>query len=233
LKFNVLRRLFIFPSQKFNCIFDVLKEKPSFSLMSIYYNWYMSVLSLSPAKSEVLQAFLLHKKPVKPIEISKEIGIKFPSVMMHVIGLTKMGYLFSPDKGYYKLTNQGEKYLGVLNINREFARKLLKGKFFGNTFNFYLGLNEPINIKAYNLQTFVFAIKKAPIQSVEFHMKRGDFKIWLRGIGDVDLANKIEFLENNDLTGESLRQKLHLTIFNRCLALAKVAGYSVLLENNL
>ena len=39
---------------------------------------------------------------------------KFPSVMMHVLGLIRMGYLVSPIKGYYEMTNEGKRYLELL-----------------------------------------------------------------------------------------------------------------------
>ena len=104
---------------------------------------------------------------------------------------------------------------------------MLIGKFSGNIFNFYLALHEPIDLKAYNLQSLVSAIKTAPIQSIEFHIRRGDFRVWLQGIGDLDLANKIELLENSNLSGELLRQKLYVAIFNRCIVLAKVGGFNI------
>jgi hypothetical protein len=182
---------------------------------------------LSPDKKNVLKAFLKYEKAVKPINISKEMGKKFPSVMMHIIGLTKMQYVVSTKKGFYELTSEGKKYLNLTEVNKELAKELLTGKFEGNAFNFYLALHEPINLKADNLQSFVSAIKIAPVESIEFHLRRGDFKVWLKGIGDFDLANKIESLENCNLFGESLKRKLHVTIYNRCLELAKIAGYNV------
>ena len=207
--------------------FRYSKGSLNFPAIESNYILYLSCLSLSPAKKEVLRAFLNHEKPVKPIQISKEMEKKFPSVMMHILGLIRMGYLVSPIKGYYEMTIEGKRYLGVPEISKKFARDLLIGKFSGNIFNFYLALHEPIDLKAYNLQSLVSAIKTAPIQSIEFHIRRGDFKVWLQGIGDLDLANKIELLENSNLSGELLRQELHVTIFNRCIVLAKVGRFNV------
>lgn len=183
---------------------------------------------MSPDKKNVLKAFLKYEKAVKPITISKEMGKKFPSVMMHVIGLTKMQYLVSTKKGFYELTDEGRKYLNSPKLTKELAKELLTGKFDEKVFNFYLTLHQPINLKADNLQSFVSTIKNAPVESIEFHLRRGDFKVWLEGIGDIDLANKIESLENSNLSGESLKRKLHVTIYNRCLELAKIAGYNVI-----
>jgi hypothetical protein len=182
---------------------------------------------LSPDKYKVLRAFLNHNDSVKPTQIAKEMGKKFPSVMMHILGLTKIGYLVSTKKGYYKITNKGKNYLGLSMITKEFARELLTGKFKNKVFNFYLDLNQPINLQADNLQSFVSALKTVSVESVEFHMRRADFRKWIFGLGDLELADKIELLEKSDFVGESLRKKLHVTVFNRCVELAKIAGYNV------
>lgn len=182
---------------------------------------------MSPDKKDVLKAFLKYENAVKPVVISKEMGKKFPSVMMHIIGLTKMQYLGSTKKGFYELTDEGKQYLKSMKVTKKLSKELLTGKFNGKAFNFYIALHEPINLKANNLQSFVSAIKNAPVGSIEFHLRRGDFTFWLQGIGDFDLADKIKLLEKFPLGGEALKQKLHVIIYNRCLELAKIAGFNV------
>jgi hypothetical protein len=184
-------------------------------------------MCLSPVKFEVLQTFLLHDRSVKAIQISKEVGKKFPSVMMHILGLKRMGYVVSPEKGYYKITDEGKKYLGLPGVNKELAKTLLVGNHHDKAFNFYLDLNKPLNRKAYNLQTFNAQLKKVKIESVDFHMKRGDFKNWFQGIGDLELAKKTALLKNGNLTGEKLRRRFQIMIINRCIALAKIGGYTI------
>jgi hypothetical protein len=56
-------------------------------------------MSLSPIKREILETMLLNDKPAKAAQIAKDNGKEFPSVMMHLIGLTRMGYAGSPEKG--------------------------------------------------------------------------------------------------------------------------------------
>jgi len=58
-------------------------------------------------------------------------------------------------------------------------------------------------------------------------MKRGDFEAWFRGIGDIELAKKTAVLKRLTLDGENLRKKLQIITVNRCIALAKIAGYTV------
>lgn len=132
-------------------------------------------MCLSPTKYEILQTFLLHDRSVKPIQISKEIRIKFPSVMMHIIGLTRMGYVECPEKGFYVITAEGKRCLDLPEVTKELARNLLAGKLHDVAFHFYLDLDNPLAVNAYNLQTFYAQLKRVPVDSVDFHMKRGDF----------------------------------------------------------
>ncbi|KON32100.1 MAG: hypothetical protein AC479_07890 [miscellaneous Crenarchaeota group-6 archaeon AD8-1] len=159
---------------------------------------------MSPIKLKILQTFLLHDKALKPIEISKELGIKFPSVMMHIIGLTRMEYLISPEKGFYTITAEGKRGL-----------------------DFYLDIDKPLDIKVINLQTFNAQLKTVPVKSIDFHMKRGDFEAWFKGLGDLELAKKTGLLRKQSFCGELLRRKLQILIVNRIMVLAKIAGFSV------
>lgn len=184
-------------------------------------------MQMSPAKYKVLHAFLSHDSPVKPIQISKEVGVKFPSVMMHIIGLTRMGYLDCPEKGFYILTAEGKRCMDLSEMTKEIARKLLVGDLSDRGFHFYLSLGKPLDVKAHNLQTFNRLLKTVPLASLDFHLSRGDFKAWFEGIGDLELAKKVALLREENYCGELLRRKLQILIVNRIKALAKIAGYSV------
>ena len=65
-------------------------------------------MSLSPVKQEILETMLLNEKPMKAIEIASESKKEFPPTMMHLLGLTKMGYVSSPEKGQYVITEKGK-----------------------------------------------------------------------------------------------------------------------------
>ena len=66
-------------------------------------------MGLSPVKRLVLETIWMLNKPVKPAELVEEVGLGFPTVMMHVIGLAKMGYVKATEKGYYVITDKGGK----------------------------------------------------------------------------------------------------------------------------
>jgi len=53
-------------------------------------------------------------------------------------------------------------------------------------------------------------------QILEFHFHRGDFEKWVtETIADKELAEQIKKLQDQNLTGEKLRNQLHLIISKR------------------
>ena len=178
-------------------------------------------MELSPVKREILEAVFLHSKPVRAIQVAKELGKEFPSVMMHLIGLTRIGYIQSPEKGHYTVTGEGKKALGILQIDKESAQAILMPASRDKMFHFYLGIGEPINLHAQGLLDFCEKIATANVNSIEFHINRGDFEAWLRGIGDFELAKKAQLLKYKKLSGEELRSRLTELTKTRCTELVK------------
>lgn len=184
-------------------------------------------MSLSPVKYEILKTMLLLDKPERATHIAKEAGKEFPSVMMHIIGLTRMGYTISPEKGLYTLTEKGKKALGVPEINRDNARAILAHVPQDKSFHFYASVEKPLNLHAYSLQDFHDKILKVDADSVDFHMSRGDFEAWFAGLGDVELAKKTALLKEKKMAGEEPRRRLREIVENRCIVLAIVAEHKV------
>jgi hypothetical protein len=184
-------------------------------------------MSLSPAKSEILATMLLLDKPERATQIAKEAGKEFPSVMMHVIGLARMGYATSPEKGLYTLTAKGKKALGIPEINSEKAKTILADMPQDKAFNFYASLGKPLSLQARGLQDFCDKIPKVNSDSITFHVSRGDFESWFAGIGDVELAKKVALLKEKRMIAEELRTRLQDIVTKRCIVLANVAGHAV------
>ena len=187
-------------------------------------------MKLSPDKQEVLETMLLYEKPAKAVEIAKETNKNFPPVMMHILGLKKMGYVSSPEKGQYIITEKGKEALGLPEINKEKAAAILAYSPHDKAFNFYVNIGEPINLHAHNLRDFANKVEKADIASIEFHTKRGDFEAWFNGLGDVELAKKVALLKQRNVVGEDLRTQLHEIVMQRYIALAKLADQPVYTE---
>ena len=122
---------------------------------------------------------------------------------------------------------QGLGGFGLSEVTKELARKLLVGELHDRAFHFYLDVGKPLDAKAINLQTFNALLKTIPVDSITFHVKRGDFQAWLEGIGDLELAKKFELLRIQSFCGEALRIKLQIVTINRVMALAKIAGYTI------
>jgi hypothetical protein len=181
-------------------------------------------MSLSPTKHEILETMLLLDKPERATYIAKETGKEFPSVMMHIIGLTRMGYATSPEKGVYVITEKGKKALGIPEINMENAQKILAALPNDKSFHFYEGFGKPLSLDAHSLQDFRDKILMANMEAIEFHKSRGDFEAWFTGLGDIELAKKTALLKQKNMNNEELRKKLHDIVENRCKVLTIATG---------
>jgi len=179
-------------------------------------------VSLSPVKRLVLETIWMLNKPVKPAEVAEEVGLGFPTVMMHVVGLAKMGYVKVVEKGYYTITDKGREALGLPIINGEKARQILSYVPAEKAFYFYADIGKPLGVYAVSLGDFCEKIQKIDIGSIEFHLYRGDFEAWFTWLGDTELAKKTALIRERKMFGEELRSKLYDVVKSRCEELAKL-----------
>lgn len=184
-------------------------------------------MSLSPVKQEILETMLLNEKPLKAIEIAAESKKEFPPTMMHLLGLTRMGYVSSPEKGQYIITARGKSALGIPDITKEKANAILSYAAHEKAFNFYVTVGKPLSIHAHNLRDFGNKLDKADLASVEFHLQRGDFEAWFRMLGDEELAKKTVLLKKKNVAGEDMRKQLRHIVEQRYVVLAKLAGQAI------
>jgi Fe2+ or Zn2+ uptake regulation protein len=184
-------------------------------------------MSLSQIKTEILETLLLNGKPMKAAEIAKEIKKEPQPTMGHVLGLIKVGYVAVAEKGLYALTDSGKSALGVEKTSKEKAKAIMSYAPHDKAFLFYEDVGKPLNIHAHSLQDFSNKLAKASVKSVEFHMNRGDFEAWFKGLGDNELAKKTALLKEKGIIGEELAKKLHNVVEARCLELMKLADQSL------
>ena len=187
-------------------------------------------MSLSPIKQEILENLLLNDKPMRAMEVAKEANKEFPPVMMHILGLMRMGYVSSPEKGLYVITQKGKESLGLPEINTEKATAILGYAPYNNAFHFYAEVGKPLNLHAHNIRDFANNVEKANLESIQFHMNRGDFEAWFNGLGDQELAKKVALLKQKNEVGEDLRKQLHEIVEQRYITLAKLAGQPIYTE---
>jgi len=178
-------------------------------------------MKLTPVKRLILETMWNIGKPLKPTEIAKEIGLGFPTVMMHLIGLNKMGYIETPEKGYYAINVHGKEAIGFPKLTKEKAEALLRPLPPEKAFHFYVEIGRSLGMYADSLQSFCENLHAIDAQAVEFHLSRGDFEAWIIGIGDIELARKITLIKGLGLHGNELKQKLYETVRERCEELAK------------
>jgi hypothetical protein len=181
-------------------------------------------MSLSPIKQEILETMLLNEKPLKAKEIAKETKKEFQPVNMHLLGLIKMGYVCLPEKGLYVITEKGKRVLGIPETTKEKAAAIIAYAPHDKAFNFYVTFGKPLSLHAHNLRDFANKLDKADTASVEFHMQRGDFEAWFKGLGDEELAKKTVLLKKKNIVGEDLRTQLRGLVEQRYFELAKLAG---------
>lgn len=184
-------------------------------------------MSLSLVKQEILESMLLNEKPMKAIEIAAESKKDFPPTMMHLLGLTRMGYVISPEKGLYLITDRGKTALGLPEITKEKATAILSYAAHDKAFNFYVTVGKPLSLHAHNLRDFANKLDKADLASVEFHLQRGDFEVWFKMLGDDELAKKTVLLKKKNAVGENMRKRLRAIVEQRYVVLAKLAGQPI------
>jgi len=173
-------------------------------------------MSISPVKRLVLETIWLLDRPAKASDIAKEAGLGFAPVMMHILGLAKMGHVETPEKGFYIITESGKKVLGLPEMSREKAAEILMYLPMEKSFHFYADIGKPLNVHATSLSDFCDKIQKVDLSSIEFHVNRGDFEAWFNALGDAELARKTLLVREEKIAGEDLRKKLHEIVKNRC-----------------
>jgi hypothetical protein len=181
-------------------------------------------MSISPVKRLILETMWMLDKPAKPAEIAKDTGVSFKQAWMHLLGLVKMDYVNSPEKGLYIITEKGKKTLGMPEVDKEKAKEILGYLPMERAFHFYADIGKPLSVFATSLGDFCDKIQKIDASSIEFHAHRGDFEAWFTCLGDIELARKMLIVREQKMTGEELRTKLYEIVKKRFEELAKTRG---------
>ncbi|MEM2849273.1 MAG: DUF5752 family protein [Candidatus Bathyarchaeia archaeon] len=179
---------------------------------------------LSKEKKDVLELLWRVNKPVDLENIVREAKLKTRSAVMHLSTLKRMGYVSVTKDGLYVLTDQGREVLGLPKIDRDLARKILSKVPQEKAFHFYVEVDKPLMISSDSLTDFCEKIKSIDVKSIQFHSSRGDFELWIHFLGDVELAKRLRFIREMNLTGEELRKEIYETVKSRCEELQRTAS---------
>lgn len=106
------------------------------------------------------------------------------------------------EQDYLKLKKTHEEMLTARTKDLETAREPLPGFFF------YSEEQKNTGYSAHSIKEFSEAIRNVSLQSIEFHFKRKDFENWLNYVGQKNLAQQFEALQESMKTGDELRQSM-------------------------
>jgi len=173
-------------------------------------------MSLSDVKMKALELLWKAGKPMKSKELAKQLSLGVPPTNLHLVWLRKKGYVFSPEKGLYAITERGKEALVLPKIDRKQALQILSSVPRERAFHFYRDVGQYLGTYATNLSEFCDKIRVIDAKSIEFHLPRGDFELWFLGLGDFELAKRMSALKKSGLLGEALREKVYEVVKSRC-----------------
>jgi len=180
-------------------------------------------MSTSQVKKRILEVVWEVGKPVKSQEVAKQMGLSIPSATMHLLWLRKAGYVSTPEKGCYAITNLGKETLGLPKLDKERALSILRSVPSEKAFHFYTEVDRYTGVSASSLNDLCNKIQTIDLRSVEFHVPRGDFKFWFHDLGDLELAKRVDLIKEAGLLGEDLRKRVYETVKSRCEELASLS----------
>ena len=180
-------------------------------------------MSLTEVKIKALKLLWKARKPVKSRELAQKLGLGVPPTNLHLVWLRRKGYVFSPEKGLYAITEKGKEVLVLPKIDRKQALQILSSVPREKAFHFYRGINQYLGTYATNLSEFCDKTQVVDAKSIEFNLPRKDFELWFLGLGDFELAKKMSVIKKSGLLGEDLRKRVYEVVKSRCKELESLA----------
>ena len=182
-------------------------------------------MSVSEAKRKILEALWEAERPLSLKEAAKITGLGTASLNMHLLWLKRTGHVLTPEPGCYSLTEKGKDVLGIPKIDRIKAHEILRRVAVDKAFHFYNGIDQYLGIHASSLAEFCDIIQKIDPRSVGFHLQRRDFELWFLGMGDIELAKRMNLLQikRTGVPEEKLREKVYKTVRSRCEELGRLS----------
>ena len=172
-------------------------------------------MSASKIRGKILWVLWAAGKPMTLQGISEKAGLNSSSTMEYLPGLMNAKYVSVPQEQYYAITNLGKQAIGLPKVDKKLASNIMRPLSIEKAFHFYYGLNQHSGVYADSLKDFVDKIQNIDLKSIEFHIPRKDFELWIRSLGDLELSKKLELLRMRHLSGENLRKEVYETVKSR------------------
>jgi predicted transcriptional regulator len=173
-------------------------------------------MNASKIRGKILQVLWAAGKPMTLQGITEKAGITSSATTKYLSELIKAKYVSAPKEQQYSITSRGKQALGLPKVDKQLALNILTPISAEKAFHFYYGLNQHTGVYADSLKDFVDKIQTVDIKSIEFHIPRKDFELWIRSLGDLELSKRLELLRMKHLSGENLRKALYETVNSRC-----------------
>jgi len=130
-------------------------------------------------------------------DFAQRTGMSRGRIIGYVRGLVRAEYVNKVGRGY-SISTEGKTALKALSPIPE-----------GMEFHFYTGTDQYAGSSAKSFGEFCDLMKEVDVKALEFHVSRGDFETWIKGVfNDIQLAQEIAKLRESKLTGENLRNEI-------------------------
>jgi len=177
---------------------------------------------LSSDELEILEVILLRGSSVNAAQIAVENNKELHVTITRLTDLACRGYVISPQKEQYVLTDEGKKVFGIQQVTKEHAKSIIAYTPHDKAFNFHVEHDVAHHMHAHSLQDFVNKIYRVDLKTIEFHIDNGDFEAWFECLGDQELTKKIAIMKKKNIIGEKLRLLLQNVIEQRCQELMEL-----------
>lgn len=181
-------------------------------------------MGLVEAKMKILETLWTEGAPMKSKDVARKVGLGVAAATMHLLGLRRSGYVYTPKHGLYDITELGKEVIGLPRIDKAHATKILSHVPSGKGFHFYTGVHEYTHMIAHSLAEFVDKVQKVNVKALEFHVPRKDFEHWFESLGDMEMTKRFGLIRNMHLHGEDLRTRMYEAVKHRLDELKRIQG---------
>ncbi|KYH40895.1 MAG: alpha-amylase [Candidatus Bathyarchaeota archaeon B26-1] len=102
-----------------------------------------------------------------------------------------------------------------ITIEREVAEKILRELPPEKAFYFYADYGRYTGRYARSLEEFAETLETVQADSIRFHPRRGDFQVWIRGLGDEELAEALNRIDEASLSDGELGAEISRAVRDR------------------
>ena len=131
-------------------------------------------------------------------EFARMVGLNPNQTIEHMQELVKAGLVRKAGSGY-GITEKGRATLKAFTpVPRDME------------FQFYTEIGQPTGFAAKSLKDFYEIVKQVAVDSLEFHLYRGDFENWMKNCTSrgVVFADEFKNMKKIQLKGENLRKEI-------------------------